>query len=197
MNLFIVLEGADGTGKTTVGTMLAERIGGKYIRTPGEEYKPIRSRIDKEAHHDARLLFYLSSVVDASHKIEDLLTQMPIVCDRYIWSSLIPHAAYYNESLESLEAQWNPLIKKLTLPTYTVLLKVDEEEQLRRIGGRANGSLTASDQACMREAPRKRLRELYDQIALRDGWLKVDTTYQDQKSVMNEILRNCEVPVLA
>ena len=63
MNQFIVFEGVDGSGKTTVAKQLAQGIGASYVKTHGEEFQAVRRYIDQEAPPEARLLFYLSSVV--------------------------------------------------------------------------------------------------------------------------------------
>lgn len=62
---FIVIEGLGGVGKTTVGKILAEKIGGVYIKTPAESFLSARKEIDACADPMARFFFYLSTVIEA------------------------------------------------------------------------------------------------------------------------------------
>ena len=195
MNQFIVLEGSDGSGKTTVGKLLAESMGAEYMKTPGEEYKASRLYIDSNAHPDARLLFYLSSVVDASNKIAQILPEKPVVCDRYVWSSLIPHSVYYHQPLNAIEAMFEPVRRRVIQPSHTILLQVDESEQRARITHRSNGIHTASDKACLNGNASK-LREVYEKIALRDAWVRINTTHKSIDAVMDEVTKFCNVPLL-
>lgn len=174
---FTVFEGPDGSGKTSLAKALAERTGAVYIKTPGEEYKSIRKYIDNGTPPETKLLFYLSSVCDASAKIRRTLENQPVVCDRYIWSSLIPHAAYFDKDLGELERNWKHITDSLVVPDETIFTFVDESEQVRRLHeDRGLSNPTASDLFCLQEETRSRVRDMYSVISQRENWTKVDTT---------------------
>lgn len=188
INDFFVLEGVDAAGKSSIGKSLAGQIGGVYVKTPGEQYKAVRAHIDNGTPIETKLLFYLSTVVDASAEIGRTLQTQPVVCDRYIWSTLIPHSAYHGEDLGELERIWQPFSNRITQPTNTVLLTVSEDEQLARMAvDRDMTNLSASDKHCMNPEKRRRVRELYETVAKRDGWLIVDTTGRNADDVATEI----------
>lgn len=189
MNSFIVFEGVDGSGKTTIGEKLAQEIGGIYMRTPSEGLRPARSYIDSSPSSEAKLLFYLSSVVDASQRIALTRETQPVICDRYIWSTLIPHSVYHNVDLNSLEHSLRFITEKLEVPTHTFLLTVSEDEQLKRLGLRSEGNRTASDTFCLNRTLRRRAHESYKSIAKREGWTIIDTDHKNIESVMNEVLQ--------
>ena len=186
MNPFIVFEGVDGAGKTTIGKRLARELSAVYLRTPGESYHSARKHVDSSASPEAKLLFYLSSVCDASHQATLLRGSVPVVCDRYIWSSLIPHAAYHNRDLQALEQSWKFVTSGLAVPSHTILLRVSEDEQLRRLKNRQE--MTASDAYCQQESLRRRARHFFDEIAKRDDWIILDTDNKGIDAVVGEIL---------
>src|SRR3989344_6087292 len=186
MKPFLAIEGVDGSGKTTIGERLAHELGAAYLRTPGEGYRPARKHVDSSASPEAKLLFYVSSVVDASHQATLLRGSRPVICDRYIWSSLIPHAAYYGQDLQALEQSWKFITSQIAVPSQTILLRVSEYEQLRRLGSRTE--VTASDTYCRQEALRRRARQLYDTIAQRDGWTIIETDDKGIEEVVEEVI---------
>ena len=53
----IVLDGIDGTGKTTVARKLAAALHAKYLRTPPPDFDAIRPRVDQQASIETRFLF--------------------------------------------------------------------------------------------------------------------------------------------
>src|SRR2546422_940162 len=89
----IVVEGIDGTGKTTVARRLATAIRAKYLRTPPPRFDSLRKYVDKEASVETRFLFYLCSVAYASDIIRRELTKRDVVCDRYLGTTLAYHRA--------------------------------------------------------------------------------------------------------
>src|SRR5882762_7072766 len=90
---FIVLEGIDGAGKSTVSRRLAKAIGAKLYRTPPPGFSATRRIIDADAELPSRFLFYLSSVVYASEAIRKLIRQQHVVCDRYLVTTVAYHRA--------------------------------------------------------------------------------------------------------
>ena len=130
-NKFIVLEGIDGAGKSTVSRLLADSIGATLIRTPQRGFSDARTLIDEEAELQSRFFFYLSTVLFASEKIKRLLKDSHVVCDRYIVSTL-----GYHKSL-GLDLKFDLSSIELTKPDFTFFLRLDDEdERQRRIKGR-------------------------------------------------------------
>ena len=68
--MFLVLEGADGTGKTTLCGVLAKRLNATPYMTPPKKYMELRTRVDKDAPADEHYRFYRDGVYDASQEID-------------------------------------------------------------------------------------------------------------------------------
>lgn len=90
---FIVIEGIDGVGKTTCAKLLARKINAFYYKTPARIFCKIRKDIENLQDLRLRFVFYLASVFHASSEIDKLLMKKPVVCDRYIYSTIIYHKA--------------------------------------------------------------------------------------------------------
>jgi thymidylate kinase len=131
---FICIEGLDGVGKTTIARTLAERIGGVYYKTPPPPYDSIRQTIDLRADPRTRFCFYLSAVGYASHQIGQLLMTQPVVCDRYIYSTIAYHSAM-DATLRSMVQAEHYL--QADCP---ILLAADENERMRRVCARPRNS---------------------------------------------------------
>ncbi len=143
-HLFIVVEGVDGVGKTSVAKRLASEIGAKYILTPMAPLDEIRLQVSNSESvtltkyindlQDLRVRFcyYLWAVAHASHQIEKLLISNHVVCDRYISSTLAYHFAL-DSSLAYFNIDWLNILR----PNHEYLLTVgDDEEWNRRLGVR-------------------------------------------------------------
>ena len=90
---FVVIEGVDGTGKSTVAELLANALRGIYFRTPSGPYATLRRFVDKGFDPAIRFRFYLEAVAHASSEIRALIDHRPVVCDRYLRSTLVYHRA--------------------------------------------------------------------------------------------------------
>ncbi len=132
---FIVLEGITGSGKTALSQRLAERIGATYYATPPECLKHLRARVDAEASLEERFLFYVSGIMVASEEIRRLLTTGPVVCDKYVLTTICYHTAMGL-------AVPAPLHLRHISPDFTFLVTCGENvrmDRLRRYRGMKDG----------------------------------------------------------
>lgn len=183
---FIVLEGASGTGKTTVAGLVARALGGVAYATPPAPFIEIRDRIDAACNDHAgaaaRCLFYLAGVLYAAGEIADLLRTRAVVCDRYIATTVAYHRLLgYSPSLAELAPH-------LRLPDLTVVLTCDDATRRRRIDGRG---WSANDQVeeRLRLAPAFEAELVVVTRALGGRAQLVDTTNQNPEQVAHAVLR--------
>lgn len=92
-HFFIVLEGVDGCGKTTVSSELARMFDATLVKTPLPDQECLRHIYDYGKDMTARYLFYLSCVMTASQHINKILQVSSVVCDRYLYSAICYHKA--------------------------------------------------------------------------------------------------------
>lgn len=95
---FIVLEGIDGVGKTSVALQMGRlsREGGVHLQvyqTPPTGYLESADFVNNHADTDAHFLFYLSANKFVSDEIKKVLSRTNVVCVRYIYSTLAYHMA--------------------------------------------------------------------------------------------------------
>ena len=133
---FVVLEGLDGTGKTTITEAVARNLSSKgtpaiAVHTPTEPYSQLAPFVIDRANLEARFHFFLSSVLYASAHIQSLITSSAVICDRYIYSTLAYHRA------EGIRLDLKIEELNLILPNYLFLLTLrDDKERRRRINTR-------------------------------------------------------------
>ena len=134
-NKFIVIEGIDGSGKTTVSKLLSEKLNALMYKTPSWPFSDWRDVIDKTVDIKSRFYFYLSCVIHASTEIEKLLENKNVVCDRYILSTLCYHRASDSFFINFDENQLDILF-----PDYTFFLDAGYEVRMKRIAARENAN---------------------------------------------------------
>lgn len=175
MNLFVVVEGLDGTGKTASSKRLAERLSAFYYGTPPEEFYSVRKWIDCEVSTETRFIFYLTALVFAGEEIKELLKHGSVVCDRFVLSTIAYHRAL------GLPTKFLEAVDMVSLPTPTITFYLDceENERLRRIGQRG---ANATDLEHIRVADR--IRREFERADV----VKIDTTYMDVDGVVDRML---------
>lgn len=92
---FIVIEGPDGSGKTSTVTGLSQELGYTAIKTPSQRYRAIRAEYDAPGVPViGRFHFYLEGVRDSLAEIEELFKKgVPgVVVDRYTSSLGLCHS---------------------------------------------------------------------------------------------------------
>lgn len=136
--VFVVVEGADGCGKNTVGEMLAEQLEADFMETPPDKMSEARKKIDalyKKCGLAAQL-FYASAVAYASQCAEESLKQgRSVVVVRY-WPSTLAYNGLVRES-EMDDSAW---LERITAPHFTCYLRVSAEARRQRMEDRGEGT---------------------------------------------------------
>ena len=92
--MFIVIEGLDGVGKSTITKALAREVDAVMLATPGDKFNSMRSELELiyKDNHQARQLFYMSTVVNISEQVRDLISKgKSVIVDRYWLSTQVYH----------------------------------------------------------------------------------------------------------
>ena len=92
MNKLIVIEGIDGSGKTTNALGLARSIKATYFKTPQEKFDEVRKLFNTCGDIKAKYLFYLATLQLASCEVKKLLEYTDVVADRWLTSTICYHA---------------------------------------------------------------------------------------------------------
>lgn len=82
--MFIVIEGLDGTGKSTTTKALASALNGTFLTTPLDKFKGVRPELETIYGDEslARQLFYASTAVSSSNRVgEELARHECVVID--------------------------------------------------------------------------------------------------------------------
>ncbi|MFZ5476824.1 MAG: dTMP kinase [Myxococcota bacterium] len=136
----IVVEGLDGTGKTTLSVALARALGAEWTTTPGQALRAVRADVERHlgACAVARQAFYAATVLAESARVGAWLDAgRDVVVDRY-WCSTLAYAAARGQSadLAALEAHVRPA-------DVTLFLTLDERERAARLRARGLTDLDA------------------------------------------------------
>ena len=180
MNKFVVLEGLSGTGKTTVGKLLAERMGALFYKTPPGPLFSIREEIDRVADNLSRFFFYLSGVVLASSEILKILEEKNVVCDRYIYTTICYHKAFGLGMQVSSQ-----IFEKIILPKAFFLITCHEDVRIQRMAKRG---MDANDIAERRLKVDENVLEEY----MKYRFIEIDNSSDDPALAVEQILNNLE-----
>jgi len=197
--LFVVLEGIDGSGKTTISKMLVDRLNrlgfkAEYTFEPtdSEIVEVIRGKYSeyRDAYVDA-LTFALDRLLHLKRKVIPLLRDgFIVVSDRYMYSSVAYQAA------SGAPIEWVLLVNKYALkPDVTIYLDVDPETGLRRKQFKATRfpEFEVIDFA-------RRVREVYLELVKRGLMISINATrpieevYRDVEAVVLNALSKVPTP---
>jgi thymidylate kinase len=155
----IVVEGLDGTGKSTASLKLAAALGAHWTTTPCPELRAVRGHFEAAFARSptARSLAYAASVLavgaDAAHR---RASETISVIDRY-WLSTVTHAPdAAQQALQALE----PLVPAADLTLY---LAAPLPIRAARLGSR--GAASSHDQATLSVDEDRRLDQRFRALA--------------------------------
>ncbi len=146
--LFVVFEGLDGTGKSTLASVVAKQLGAELLSTPPAELGGVRPVVDElyRGHPVASQQFYASTLAFASDRAREALARSEsVVVDRYVLSTLV------YDALRPGAVPLDTIVETLAVPDVTVFVKVPEEVRRERLASR--GNLTPADREALDHAP--------------------------------------------
>jgi dTMP kinase len=135
--IFVVIEGLDGVGKSTVSRQLAKDIGANLFHTPDSRLDEIRPIFDNSSIATRTAYYYACNYL-VSDQIEYQLKTKSAILDRYYGSTI---AASYSHGLieESiLKNKVNEISSKLLSPNLIVHLELPENERISRMHNRGD-----------------------------------------------------------
>jgi len=186
--LFIVIEGLDGVGKTTTTKLLARTIGAVIVRNPPESLAHMRMLFENQPEPVKRRFFEFGNLV-TNLTVADLIEQTPIVSDRWWYSTRaaeLGHGVY--DMCDALAYEAPP---GLLEPDFAFLLHLGETERRERILSRGE-NLTDGELLLMNDASfRYRVLEGYRRMGLSE----VDITGLTPMEVVQRICQKLLDPV--
>ena len=182
--IFIVIEGLDGSGKTTQAGLLAKKLSQKYNVLLTAE--PSRGKIGTFIrqgclYEEERLPTEAEALLFAADRIEHLQKEVKpaldegklVICDRYIYSSL----AYQGSA--GLSLAWIETINARALqPDFSIFIDVDPERVLERLQRKKSVMETLETQ--------RKVREVYLKFVEKGELIRVDGD-KPKKAVGDEL----------
>lgn len=127
--MILAVEGLDGSGKTTVGRLLAEMLGTRLVPLPPPDLELVRPTLFLDLTSEVRYAYYVAALLSVASQVDP---GELIVADRFLASA---HAMHLR-----VDTPVGQELARLSLPTadFTVCLQVEEPERRRRVrnGGR-------------------------------------------------------------
>ena len=138
---FLVIEGCNGVGKSTITEYLCGRLGATAFHYP-PEFVAFRGNVnlDERVASLPRLVYYLAATLHLSDLVRAQLARSHVVCDRYLAS---PISLMIGESaIQETEASQltEPFLSYLCMPDLTLLLTADHAVASARIHKRSRES---------------------------------------------------------
>ena len=146
--MFIVLEGNEAVGKSSIAKQLKKRLGGDekvlLTREPGGSLlgEAIRNLILTEEKMDKLTEAYLFAAARAEHMQKTVIPALNagkiVIMDRYDYSSYAYQGVANGLGFENVLKLNQPFLKKTYRPNIAFLIEVTSEERCRRLEKRPN-----------------------------------------------------------
>ena len=186
MSLFITFEGGEGSGKSSVLRLVAERLekeGHEIVTTREPGGTPIAEEIrnvildKKNTAMDPRTEALLYAASRRQHLVEKVWPALKegklVLCDRYLDSSLAYQGGARNLGIDAVLGI-NMFATEGSFPDLTLLLDIEPEEGLKRIAANKG-----------REVNRLDLEKMSFHKAVRDGFHELAKRYPERYVIID------------
>lgn len=165
---FIVVEGFDGSGKTSTAKWLEQELGYKYTKSPTGVFAKARELFDdiQNISVTERLAFYTGDCIRVSEILRNESANRKIVLDRYYPSTVCYHESLRKDSTQNLHSIFEALLQ----PDLILYLKTDYDILAERLKQRENS--------------------LNDNLVTIDFYKKVEKEFQRYQTMPNFFLIN-------
>ena len=192
--IFIVIEGLDGSGKTTQAKLLAKKLEQKHkvLLTAEPSCGKTGSFIREDClYEEKRLPIEAEALLFAADRIEHMYSEVKpalddgglVICDRYIYSSL----AYQGSAGLSLE--WIKTINARALqPDFSLFIDVPPEQVIERLRRKKSVMETLETQQKVREVYLKYVEK--GELVRIDGDKPKDVVAAELYSKVLELLKS-------
>jgi thymidylate kinase len=156
---FIVVEGFDGCGKSTLGTWIAERYGYEYRKSPGGNFAKARHFFDsEEVSIEERFSFYMADNIFASIYAQNFLSNNEyILFDRYFYSTIV-----YHEILSTgISQRFENIVKCFQIPDLIIYLDVNYDVILSRL---TQKDKSTNDNLFLSKEKYERICKMYESV---------------------------------
>ncbi|MBR3227800.1 MAG: dTMP kinase [Erysipelotrichaceae bacterium] len=202
---FIVLEGPDGSGKTTVSNIVCDRLTQEgfevvHTREPGgigiaEEIRAII--LDpKNTAMDPRTEALLYAASRRQHLVEKVIPALKegkiVICERFVYSSLAYQGYGRELGFEDI-LKINDFAIGDSYPDMTIYLDVDEKEGLKRIADRQFKDRLDSESLAFHERVNKGYRavlERFRDTRVVDASKGIDEVVSDTLACIHELIND-------
>ena len=202
---FIVLEGPDGSGKSTISEIICEKLKEKgfsvvHTREPGgiEIAEEIRNVIlnPKNTSMDARTEALLYAASRRQHLVEKVVPAVNegkiVICERFVYSSLAYQGYGRGLGFDDI-LKINDFAIGEHYPDMTIYLDINEEEGLKRIENRAFKDRLDNESVnfhhLVNEGYKEVLRRFKDTKVV-DATLTVDEVVDKCLELINELIND-------
>jgi len=128
---FVIIEGLDFVGKTTLAKLVAEKLGGIYYKMPPRSLVDEWIEIDKDGidFNQKRFDFFVKTAIYASREIEEIMASNPLtISDRWIWTTFAYHCANNRSLYNKYKDNYHDIIINLLKSELDILVHISNEQ---------------------------------------------------------------------
>ena len=202
---FIVIEGPDGSGKTTVCKLLAEKLKEEghevvHTREPGgiDIAEQIRNVIldPKNTAMDPKTEALLYAASRAQHLVERVIPSINegkiVLCERFVYSSLVYQGYARGLGIDAIY-DINRFAIGDMMPDLVIYLDVDEKTGLSRVDSRGNKDRLDGESSAFHKkvvAGYQLIKERFKDFKVVDASKDVDTVLRDCMDIITSFIHD-------